>query len=152
MDDSRSRRQTWLICLGLALAVLAAYGPLWQCGFVGYDDPEYVTSNEMVRCGVSWAGVVWAFTTGAASNWHPLTWISHELDVQFYGMNPAGHHSTSLLLHLANSVLLFLLLQRMTRARWPSALAAALFALHPLHVESVAWVAERKDVLSTLSK
>jgi len=150
MDDSRSRGQTWLICLGLALAVLAAYGPLWRCGFVGYDDPDYVISNEMVRRGLSWAGLVWAFTTGSTGNWHPLTWISHEADFQLYGMNPAGHHSTSLLLHLANSVLLFLLLQRMTKARWPSALAAALFALHPLHVESVAWVAERKDVLSTL--
>ena len=150
MDDSPSRRQTRLICLGLALAVLAAYAPLWHCDFVGYDDPDYVTSNEMVRHGVSWPGVVWAFTTCSAGNWHPLTWISHMVDFQLYGMNAAGHHLTSLLLHLANTILLFLLLQRMTQNRWPSALAAALFALHPLHVESVAWVAERKDVLSTL--
>ena len=123
MDDSRSRRQTRLICLGLALAVLAAYAPLWRCDFIGYNDPDYVTSNEMVRHGVSWPGVVWAFTTCSAGNWHPLTWISHMVDFQLYGMNPAGHHLTSLLLHLANSILLFLLLERITktggRPPWP---------------------------------
>jgi hypothetical protein len=150
MDDSHGKRQTWLVCLGLALAVLTAYSPLWHCQFVLYDDNDYVASNDMVKQGVSWAGIVWAFSTFYASNWHPLTWISHMVDCQLYGMNPAGHHITSLLLHLANSILLFLLLQRMTGARWPSALTAALFALHPLHVESVAWVSERKDVLSTL--
>ena len=150
MDDSHGKRQTWLVCLGLALAVLTAYSPLWHCQFVLYDDNDYVASNDMVKQGVSWAGIVWAFSTFYASNWHPLTWISHMADCQLYGMNPAGHHITSLLLHLANSILLFLLLQRMTGARWPSALTAALFALHPLHVESVAWVSERKDVLSTL--
>ena len=150
MDDSHGKHQSWLICLGLALAVLAAYSPLWHCQFVLFDDNDYVTSNDMVKQGVSWPGIVWAFSTVHASNWHPLNWISHMVDFQLYGMNPAGHHITSLLLHLANSILLFLLLQRMTRARWPSALAAALFALHPLHVESVAWISERKDVLSTL--
>jgi tetratricopeptide (TPR) repeat protein len=150
MDDSHGKRQTWLICLGLALAVLAAYSPLWHCQFVLFDDNDYVTSNDMVKQGVSWPGIVWAFSTVHASNWHPLTWISHMVDFQLYGMNPAGHHITSLLLHLANAILLFLLLQRMTRTRWPSALTAALFALHPLHVESVAWISERKDVLSTL--
>src|ERR1035441_6217243 len=150
MDASHSKRQTWLVCLGLVLAVLAAYSPLWHCQFVAYDDNDYVTSNDMVKQGLSWPGIVWAFSTVHASNWHPLTWISHMVDFQLYKMNPAGHHITSLLLHLANSILLFLLLQRMTRARWPSALAAALFALHPLHVESVAWISERKDVLSTL--
>jgi len=147
-DGGRNRRQTWLICLGLTLAVLAAYGQLWDCDFVAWDDGNYVTANSMVKQGVGWPGVVWAFSTFHASNWHPLTWISHEVDFQLYGMNPAGHHFTSLLLHLANSILLFLLLRRMTRAQWPSALAAALFALHPLHVESVAWISERKDVLS----
>jgi tetratricopeptide (TPR) repeat protein len=150
MDDSDKRRQSILICLGLALAVLAAYGRLWDCDFVAFDDGDYVTANEMVQRGVSWEGVVWAFSTSHASNWHPLTWISHMVDFQFYGLNAAGHHLTSLLLHLANSILLFLLLQRMTKAPWPSALAAALFALHPMHVESVAWISERKDVLSTL--
>ncbi len=150
MDESHSKRQTWLVCLGLALAILAAYSPLWHCQFVAFDDNDYVTSNEMVKQGLSWPGIVWAFSTVHASLWHPLTWISHMADCQLYGMNPAGHHSTSLLLHLANSILLFLLLQRMTRARWPAALTAALFALHPVHVESVAWISERKDVLSTL--
>jgi Flp pilus assembly protein TadD len=150
MNDTQKRRQTWLICLGLALAVLAAYAPVWRAGFITYDDPAYVTANPPVQDGLSWAGFIWAFTTGHAGNWHPLTWISHMLDFQLYGMNPAGHHLTSVALHLANSILLFLLLRRMTKAIWPSAMVAALFALHPLHVESVAWVSERKDVLSAL--
>ncbi len=150
MNDTQRRRQTWLICLGLALAVLAAYAPVWSAGFITYDDPAYVTANPHVQGGLSWAGLIWAFTTRHASNWHPLTWISHMLDFQLYGMNPAGHHLTSVALHLANSVLLFLLLQRMTKAMWPGALVAALFALHPMRVESVAWVSERKDVLSAL--
>jgi tetratricopeptide (TPR) repeat protein len=150
MDDAQRRRQTWLICLGLALAVLAAYGPVWRAGFITFDDPVYVTANPHVQGGLSWAGLIWAFTTGDATNWHPLTWVSHMLDFQIYGMNPAGHHLTSVALHLANSILLFLLLQRMTKAMWSSAMVAALFALHPMHVESVAWVSERKDVLSTL--
>jgi tetratricopeptide (TPR) repeat protein len=150
MDDAQRRRQTWLICLGLALTVLAAYGPVWRAGFITYDDPVYVTANPHVQGGLSWAGLIWAFTTGDATNWHPLTWISHMVDFQLYGMNPAGHHLTNVALHLANSILLFLLLQRMTKAMWSSAMVAALFALHPMHVESVAWVSERKDVLSTL--
>ncbi|MGD1085060.1 MAG: tetratricopeptide repeat protein, partial [Verrucomicrobiota bacterium] len=147
-NDPWNQRRTWLICLGLALLVLAAYGQLWDCEFVAFDDGGYVTANDMVRGGVSWEGVVWAFSSFYGSNWHPLTWISHMLDVQLYGMNASGHHLTSLLLHLANSILLFLLLRRLTRAEGPCALVAALFALHPLHVESVAWIAERKDVLS----
>jgi Flp pilus assembly protein TadD len=150
MNDTQRRLQTWLICLGLALGVLAAYAPVWRAGFITYDDPAYVTANPHVQGGLSWAGLIWALTTSDASNWHPLTWISHMLDFQLYGMNPAGHHLTNVALHLANSILLFLLLQRMTKAMWPSALVAALFALHPMHVESVAWVSERKDVLSTL--
>ena len=150
MEELRNKRQTWLVCLGLALAILAAYSPLWHAGFVAFDDNDYVVSNDMVKQGVTWPGIVWAFSTIYASNWHPLTWLSHMVDCQLYGLNPAGHHLTSLLLHAANSILLFLLLQRMTKAQWPSALVAAFFALHPLHVESVAWIAERKDVLSTL--
>jgi tetratricopeptide (TPR) repeat protein len=150
MDDAQRKRQTWLIGLGLALAVLAAYGPVWNAGFVTYDDPAYVTANPHVRAGLSRAGFIWAFTTDDASLWHPLTWLSYLVDSKLYGMNPGGFHLTNVLLHLANSILLFLLLQRMTLARWPSALVAALFALHPLHVESVAWISERKDVLSTL--
>jgi tetratricopeptide (TPR) repeat protein len=150
MNDTQRRRQTWLICLGLSLAVLAAYGPVWSAGFITYDDPVYVTANPHVQGGLSWAGLIWAFTTVHASMWHPLTWLSYLVDSQLYGMNPGGFHFTNVLLHLANSILLFLLLQRMTRAQWPSALVAALFALHPMHVESVAWISERKDVLSTL--
>jgi hypothetical protein len=117
--------------------------------FIGYDDQEYVTENPMVQAGLTWQGVRWAFTSFYAANWHPLTWVSHMLDVEIFGMNPAGHHLSSVALHLLNTVLLFIVLERMTGALWRSALVAALFALHPLHVESVAWVAERKDVLST---
>jgi protein O-mannosyl-transferase len=149
VDNSHEKRQIRLICLGLALAVLAAYAPVWQCGYVGYDDPQYVTSNPAIQQGVSWTGLDWAFTNQQLALWHPLTWISLLLDSQFFGLNAAGHHATSLFLHLANSLLLFLLLRRMTGAPWAGALTAALFALHPLHVESVAWISERKDVLST---
>ncbi|MGA3181181.1 MAG: hypothetical protein ABSF38_12625, partial [Verrucomicrobiota bacterium] len=122
MDDWNYRRKTWLICLGLALAVLAAYQPLWHCGFVDFDDIDYVAANPALQQGLSWPGLVWAFTTLHCSIWHPLTWLSYLVDFQIYGMNPAGYHATSLLLHLANSILLFLLLQRLTKARWPSAL------------------------------
>ena len=103
----------------------------------------------MVRAGLTWPGVKWAFTAVHSSNWHPLTWLSHMLDCQLYGLNPRGHHLTNVVFHLANTLLLFLFWARITGALWPSALVAALFALHPLHVESVAWVSERKDVLST---
>jgi tetratricopeptide (TPR) repeat protein len=144
------KKRTYFICVGLALAILAAYIPLWHCGFVLFDDNDYVFANPVVRRGLTWAGLRWAFTTTYASNWHPLTWISHMIDCQVYGLNPVGHHVTSLLLHVANSILLFLLLRRMTRVEPASALVAALFALHPVHVESVAWISERKDVLSTL--
>ena len=107
-----------------------------------------MTDNLVVKHGLTWRGVVWAFTRAHGSNWHPLTWLSHMADCQLFGVHPAGHHLVNLTLHLANCFLLFGLLRRLTRAVWPSALVAALFALHPLHVESVAWVAERKDVLS----
>ena len=148
-DDSDNRRQTGLICAALALAVAAAYWPVWQCGFVGLDDYDYVVKNDAIQHGLNWRAAAWAFTTTYAGNWHPLTWFSHLLDFQLYGLNAAGHHATSLLLHAANSILLFLLLKRMTGAMGLSAMVAALFALHPMHVESVAWIAERKDVLST---
>ncbi|HEV2209260.1 MAG TPA: hypothetical protein VG167_10830 [Verrucomicrobiae bacterium] len=113
-----------------------------------YDDPAYVSENPAVLAGLSFGGVVWAFTHTVTGNWHPVTMLSHMLDCSLFGTNPAGHHVTNLLLHTMNAVLLFLLLQRSTGAVWRSALVAALFGLHPLHVESVAWVAERKDVLS----
>src|ERR1035441_9069762 len=137
-----------ILCL-LAAGSLGAYWPLFHCGFVNYDDPEYVTNNLMVRQGLSLAGFRWAFSTMHAANWHPLTWLSHMLDCRLFGMNAGNHHATSLLLHIANALLLFSVLRRMTGALWRSALVAALFAWHPLHVESVAWISERKDVLST---
>jgi Flp pilus assembly protein TadD len=149
MTDSGSRWQKWVVCLLLALAVLAVFWPALRCGFVSYDDVDYVTSNPPVQQGLHWQGIKWALTAEQAENWHPLTWVSHMIDCQLYGLKPAGHHLSSVLLHAANSVLLFLLLNRMTGALWPSAFVAAIFALHPLRVESVVWISERKDVLST---
>ncbi len=148
MTQSGSRRQTWAVCLLLAVAVLAVYAPALRCAFIAFDDNEYVSRNDNIQHGLNWASLRWAFTTGHAANWHPLTWLSHTLDWQLFGSNPAGHHATSVLFHLANSLLLFLLLRRMTGALWRSAFVAGLFALHPLRLESVVWVAERKDVLS----
>lgn len=149
MDQSNTRRQVLLLAVVLAAVTLATFWPVLRHDFINYDDPDYVTENDWVKRGLTWDGVKWAFTTGHASNWHPITWISHMLDVSLFGMNPSGHHGTNLLFHIANSVLLLLLLYQMTGAVWRSTLVAAWFALHPLHVESVAWVAERKDVLST---
>ncbi len=132
----------------IAAVTVALYLPMLHNGFINYDDPDYITGNTHVKAGLTWSGIAWAFQSGEASNWHPLTWISHMLDCQFFGLNPAGHHLTNLLLHAANAVLLFLLLNQLTGARWRSAFVAALFAWHPLRVESVAWASERKDVLS----
>jgi tetratricopeptide (TPR) repeat protein len=137
-----------LICLALALVTTALYWPISHHDFVNFDDDDYITNNSHVQAGLTWAGVIWAFQSGAAANWHPLTWLSHMLDCQLYGLNPGGHHSTNLLFHVANTLLLFLLLRQLTGSLWRSAFVAALFAWHPLHVESVAWAAERKDVLS----
>jgi protein O-mannosyl-transferase len=128
---------------------LAAFWPALNCGFVAFDDNVYVTENPNIQHGLNWPDAKWAFTATRAGYWLPLTWLSHMTDCQFYQLRPAGHHLTSVLWHAANSVLLFLLLKRMTGAIWRSALVAALFALHPLRVESVVWIAERKDVLST---
>jgi tetratricopeptide (TPR) repeat protein len=133
----------------LLLVTLAVYAPVMRHGFVEWDDPFYITENPHVRAGLTAGGVAWAFTSTQLANWHPLTWLSHMLDVSLFGMAPWGHHLTSLLLHLANTLLLFVALRRLTHAPWRSLGVAALFALHPLHVESVAWIAERKDVLST---
>jgi protein O-mannosyl-transferase len=149
MTDSGSRGQQWVVCLLLVVAILAVYAQAPHCFFVYLDDPDYVTSNPDIQHGLNWHSLKWAFTTGHGANWHPLTWVSHMIDCQLYGLKPAGHHLTSLLLHVANSALLFLILNRMTGAMWRSAWVAAVFALHPLRVESVIWVAERKDVLST---
>jgi tetratricopeptide (TPR) repeat protein len=129
---------------------VAAYAGIWHNGFVSWDDPSYVSENAHVLGGLTWRGVVWAFTNTQGANWHPVTWLSHMLDVQLFGPDPGMHHTVSLLLHILNTVLLFGVLHRMTGALGRSAFVAALFAVHPLHVESVAWAAERKDVLSTL--
>ena len=137
-----------IICLFLITACLCVYWQITNHEFISYDDGCYVTENSIVRSGLTIDGIVWAFTTFHAGNWHPLTWLSHMLDCELYGLNPMGHHWTSLQIHLTNTLLLFFILKCMTGALWRSAFVAALFALHPLHVESVAWVAERKDVLS----
>jgi len=142
------QRRNAFIWLSLALVTCGLYLPALWNDFVNYDDPAYVTSNAHVQSGLSWQNAHWAFLTGEASNWHPLTWISHMADCQIYGLRAGGHHLTNVLLHVANTLLLFALLRQMTGATWRSAAAAALFAWHPLRVESVAWVAERKDVLS----
>jgi protein O-mannosyl-transferase len=139
-----------LICLVLAIITFAAYLPASWNSYVDYDDADYVRANPHVLSGLTAANIAWAFTTGHASNWHPLTWISHMLDVQLLGKDPGPQHFVSVLIHLLNTVLLFRLLRRLTGAHWPSAFVAILFGLHPLHVESVAWISERKDVLSTL--
>jgi protein O-mannosyl-transferase len=138
-----------ILCLLLALVTAGVFWPLRHCGFINYDDPKYVTSNHQVLQGFTLKTIAWAFTTGECANWHPLTWLSHMLDVEMFGLNPGGSHLVNLLFHVANTVLLFVLLKRWTGALWRSAFVAALFALHPLHVESVAWISERKDVLST---
>jgi hypothetical protein len=138
-----------VISVFLAAATLTAFWQVTQCDFVYFDDPRYVTENSQVQQGITLEGIRWAFTTFHFANWHPLTWISHLSDVQLFGLRPRWHHLTNLLFHIANTVLLFFVLLWMTKVRWESAVVAALFALHPLHVESVAWVSERKDVLST---
>jgi protein O-mannosyl-transferase len=138
------------VCVALAALTLGTMGPGCWNGFTNYDDNDYVTNNRQVKAGLSIASVRWAFTTMHAANWHPLTWLSLELDTTLFGDSAWGYHLTNLLLHTANVLLLFLALRRLTGAVWRSAAAAALFAVHPAHVESVAWVAERKDVLSGL--
>src|SRR5665213_417069 len=148
-EARRDQKNFILICLVLALGTAALYWPVTRNGFVNFDDEEYITGNAHVTSGLTWTNVVWAFKSGEAANWHPLTWISHMVDCDLYGPNAGGHHLTNLLFHVANTLLLFLLLNQMTGAPWRSAFVAAFFAWHPLHVESVAWASERKDVLST---
>lgn len=133
----------------LVAVTLTIYSPLKNCGFTNFDDPEYVTKNPHVFGGATARSIIWAFTQIHSANWHPLTWISHMLDCQVFGTNPAGHHFVSLGIHVANTLLLFWLFYKMTGAIWRSGIVAALFAWHPLHVESVAWISERKDMLST---
>ncbi len=145
----RRAQRLWVPCLLLAALSLFAFWPVLGNGFVELDDPDYVTDNARIQQGLTPSGLLWAWTTVHAANWHPLTWMSHMLDWELHGPDPLGHHLTSLLLHIASAVVLFLALERATGSPARSAVVAALFAVHPLHVESVAWVAERKDVLST---
>jgi len=144
-------RRNILICLLLTSVTLAVYWPVGHLGFMPFDDcgrDGYVVGNPNVEAGITLGGIEWAFTTTHASNWHPLTWFSHMLDCQLFGVKPSGHHWVNLGIHILNTLLLFLVLRKMTRMVWRSALVAALFAWHPLHIQSVAWVSERKDLLS----
>ena len=140
-----------LICLLLTFSILAVYWQVRNHDFINLDDNVYVTDNNHVKAGINLDSIIWAFSLENKDNtyWHPVTWLSHMLDCQLYGMNPGMHHSTNLLFHIANTILLFLVLRRMTGEFWKSALVAAFFGLHPLNVETVAWVSERKNVLST---
>lgn len=138
------------LCTILTIATLSLFWRVGHHEFINLDDNVYITNNPHIRSGVTIASIRWAFTTVYEANWHPLTWLSHMADVQLYGLNPRGHHLTNVYLHTATSVVLFILLYRVTSAPWRSFFVAALFAIHPLHVESIAWAAERKDVLSGL--
>ncbi len=140
-------RENLLVCLFLSLITFAVYWQVQTHVFV-WDDQQYIANNHHIKSGLTLESISWAFTSTYAANWHPLTWLSHTLDIHIYGMEPGGHHLTNVFFHIANTLLLFLIFRRMTNALWQSAFVAALFALHPLHVESVAWVAERKDLLS----
>jgi len=141
-----------LICLALAILTVIAFWPLKDCGFISMDDPAYVYQNAYVQSGLNWNSISQAFSSELAElsgHWCPVIWLSFMLDYQIFGLNPHGYHLVNLLFHVLNTILLFLIFHRMTKTLWPSAFVAALFAIHPLHVESVAWITERKDVLST---
>jgi tetratricopeptide (TPR) repeat protein len=142
------QKRRLVLCLLLALATLALYNPVTRAPFLNYDDPVYVTQNAQVRAGLTWKTIVWTFRTPKDLDWHPMTWLSYAADSQMFGQNPEGFHTVNLLLHTVNALLLFLILESATGFAWRSLAAAALFALHPLNVESVAWIAERKNVLS----
>jgi len=147
---SSPEKRTVVLCLLLVVATLAAYNPVNRNGFVNFDDDRYIVQNSHIAGGLNGQTALWAFTNYYEANWHPLTWLSHALDVQLFGLNPVGHHYVNVFLHALNAVLLFWVLQSATRKTWPSLMVAALFALHPVNVESVAWAAERKNVLSML--
>jgi tetratricopeptide (TPR) repeat protein len=147
--DFNTKSGITVIGFALAVVTILIYLPVRHFAFLNWDDLSYVSTNDYVKGGVTWDGIVWSLTHSHSANWFPLTWISHMVDCQIYALNPAGHHLTNVLLHSANTVLLFVLLWKLTSSVWRSALVAALFGLHPLHVESVAWISERKDVLST---
>jgi protein O-mannosyl-transferase len=148
-EEKTSYRSSFLICLFLITAIVAVYWPVYKCDFVKYDDEFYVTGNTIVKSGFNWQSIRWAFTSGYANNWHPVTWISHIIDYQLFKDWAGGHHLVNVGFHILNTLLLFYIFVRMTGSVWPSAFVAAAFALHPLHVGTVAWIAERKDVLST---
>ncbi len=148
MEESYNKLKALLIYVVLALATFIAYEQVRNHDFISYDDDKYVCENRHVMDGLTSDSIRWAFTTDHAGYWHPLTWLSHMLDCQLFGTNPGWHHVTNVLFHIANTLLLFAVLKRMTGAFWCSVFVASAFALHPLHVESVAWIAERKDVLS----
>jgi protein O-mannosyl-transferase len=147
--NRHSSRLFVLICLVLALGTAALYWPITKHPFINFDDWQYVVENSHVNTGLSGTNTVWAFTTSEQANWHPATWLSHQLDCSLFGLNAGAHHFVNLLFHVTNTLLLFIFLRRATGALWRGAFVAALFAWHPMHVESVAWVSERKDVLST---
>ncbi len=150
MNKASNKYCIFLVCLTLVLTTLTAFWQVRHHEFINFDDDLYIYDNSYVKAGLTRQGLVWALTKAHAYNWHPLTWLSHMLDCELYGLDAGGHHFTNVLFHTANAVLLFLLLNRITGRLWSSAFVAAAFALHPLHVESVAWASERKDVLSTL--
>ena len=149
MNNILTKDRGFWICAGLTLAIILVYYQAGTHNFIGLDDSLYVVENPNIKAGITLKSVEWAFTTGYCANWHPLTWLSLMPDWQLFDLNAGGFHFTNLIFHIANTLLLFIVLKLMTNAIWSSAFAAALFALHPLHVESVAWVSERKDVLST---
>ncbi len=140
-------RREWVICALLVAITLGVYRPVRDHGFIHFDDPGFITENEVIKQGLTWQSVRYAFTTPVVANWHPVTTLSHILDVECFGLEPGGHHLVSMGIHTLNAVLLFVLLRRMTGSTWRAAFVAAVFAVHPLRVESVAWIAERKDVL-----
>jgi protein O-mannosyl-transferase len=149
-DNLRTNRYAVSVCLLLTIVTLTVFWQVTEHEFINFDDNRYITENQHVLSGISPATLKWALTTSHTGYWHPLTWFSHMLDVQLFGLNAGRHHLMNVFLHIMNTLLLFLILRRTTKALWQSAFVAALFALHPLHVESVAWAAERKDVMSTL--
>src|SRR5215469_8465425 len=149
MVNARPSRWTSLSIIVFLVGVTwAVFGQTLHHQFINYDDPLYVLDNAHVRAGLTWRGILWAFTHVHSQNWHPLTTISHMLDCQLFGVNPGAHHLVNVFLHSIAAVLLFVLVQQMTSRVWLSGFVAAVFAIHPLRVESVAWIAERKDALS----
>jgi hypothetical protein len=146
----RDRSAVWVVAASLVVLVVAVFGTTAGYGFIAYDDPYYVTDNALVVQGLTWRGVKWALTTTDYFYWHPLTWLSHMLDCELFGLNPHGHHVTNIVIHSATTVLVFACFLSLTGQLGRSGVLAALFAVHPLHVEPVAWIAERKELLAGL--